>query len=154
MIRWLKRELPRIIPVFLFFLIFFTVINWTETYLFEQAGITPFKFAEIAVSALLIAKIVLVANLLPFIALFQKKPLIYSILWKTFIYWTLLILVRIGIRIISDWGITHADLHAMHWNLFISIQAFYFLLLFVFVSFQELAFKIGPAKMRLIFFGF
>src|SRR3990167_4657206 len=91
MIRWLKRELPRIIPVFLFFLIFFTVINWTETYLFEQAGITPFKFAEIAVSALLIAKIVLVANLLPFIALFQKKPHIYSILWKTFIYWTLLI---------------------------------------------------------------
>lgn len=140
---------------------FFTLINWTEAFLFKRDGITPFGFLEVAIAAALIAKIVLIVDHLPLIRLFRTKPLAYGIIWKTTLYWVLLLIVRLAIRFVpylfgSDDGfrddlslfIEHLD-----WNLFTSIQIYYLMLLFIFVTFQELTYKIGPAKMRRLFFG-
>lgn len=157
----LKREFFHILPIFLFFLFFFTVINWIETFLFEQAGITPFRFFEVALAAALIAKIVLVVDHLTFINAFRRRPLIYPICWKTGIYWVLLLIVRFLIRLfpfLFGYGMgVEGDfsqfVNQMNWNLFISVQAYYLMLLFIFVTFQELTFKIGPQEMRRIFFG-
>jgi hypothetical protein len=157
----IKREFLHILPIFLFFLVSFTVINWTESFLFKRSGITPFGFLEVAIAAALIAKIVLIVDHLPLIHLFRTKPLAYNIVWKTAIYWVLLLIVRLCIRFVpyffkADTGFREAfDLFIdqVNWNLFISIQAYYLMLLFIFVTFQELTFKIGPAKMRRLFFG-
>ncbi len=157
----IKREFFHILPVFLFFLVFFTLINWTEIFLFKRSGITPFGFLEVAIAAALIAKIVLVVDHLPWIHLFRTKPLAYSIVWKTAIYWVLLLIVRLAIRFVpflfeTDTGFREdLDLFIdqLNWNLFISIQVYYLMLLFIFVTFQELTFKIGSAKMRRLFFG-
>jgi hypothetical protein len=157
----IKREFFHILPIFLFFLVFFTLINWTEIFLFKQVGITPFGFLEIVIAAALIAKIVLVVDHLPLIHLFRTKPLAYNIIWKTAIYWVLLLVVRLAIRFIPYLFETDTDfredmnlfIDQLNWNLFISIQVYYLMLLFIFVTFQELTFKIGPAKMRRLFFG-
>ncbi|MBI5346354.1 MAG: hypothetical protein HZB76_04355 [Chlamydiae bacterium] len=158
---WIKKEIFYIFLVFFFFLIFFTLINWIETFLFERAGVTPFSFLEVAIAAALIAKIVIVVDHLPFINFFRKRPLAYSIFWKTTLYWIILLLVRVLIRFVpflfgAESGFK-GDLaqfvNQVNWNLFISVQAFYLMLLFIFVTFQELAFRIGPYKMRRIFFG-
>jgi hypothetical protein len=157
----LKRELYHIVPIFLFFLVSFTLINWVEAFLFKGIGVTPFGFLEVAIAAALIAKIVLIVDHMRMITLFRGKPLAYSICWKTGIYWILLLIVRLLIRFIpfvfgSENGFRD-DLtlfvYHVNWNLFLSVQAYYLMLLFIFVTFQELTFKIGPEKMRRLFFG-
>ena len=158
---FLKREFFHVLPIFLFFLVSFTVINWTEVFLFKQVGISPFGFLEIIIAAALIAKIVLIVDHLPLIRLFRTKPLAVGIIWKTAIYWVLLLIVRLCIRFApyffkADDGF-EGDLvlfiSQLNWNLFTSIQIYYLMLLFIFVTFQELTYKIGPAKMRRLFFG-
>ncbi len=158
---FLKREFLHVLPIFLFFLVFFTLINWTEVFLFKRVGISPFGFLEVAIAAALIAKIVLLVDHLPLVRLFRTKPLAVGILWKTALYWVLLLIVRLCIRFApylfkTDDGF-RADLELfinhVDWNLFISIQIYYLMLLFIFVTFQELTYKIGPAKMRRLFFG-
>jgi hypothetical protein len=157
---WIKKEIFHVLPVFLFFLVFFTLINAAEMFLFERAGIARIHFTEIVVAAALVAKIFLVVDHLPIIHLFRRRPLAYGILWKTVFYWVLLFVVRILVRFVPflfHGGSFQEDLNAfishVNWSLFASVQIYYFLLLFIFVTFQELTAKIGPAKMRQLFFG-
>ncbi len=158
LIRWAVKEFLHIFPVFLFFLVAFTLINWTEAFLFQGAGVTAFSFLQVALAAALIAKIVLVVDHLPLIKRFHKEPLLYNILWKTAVYWIILLLIRLTMRVISlressfqaDWLYF---VYGPNWNVFISVQFYYLLLLFIFVTFQELTRKIGAKKMRKLFFG-
>lgn len=157
----LKREFLHVLPIFLFFLVCFTAINWVETYLFEQAGLTPFRFLEVVLAAALIAKIVLIVDHFPVVKFFRSKPLIYSILWKTGLYWVFLLIVRLSVRFAPFFFGFDDDIEQdfirfvqdVNWHLFMSIQVYYLMLLFIFVTFQELTFKIGPKKVKQIFFG-
>ncbi len=148
--------------VFLFFAICFTLINWFDLFLFSKRGLTRFNTIEIIFAAALIAKIVIVADHFSFMTLFQKKPLLCPIFWKTTIYWILLLIVRLGVRFVPILIKLHGNFHESYittleiidWNLFISIQGYYLFLLFIFVTFQELAYKIGPKVIRKLFLGF
>lgn len=159
MIAWIRREMAHVLPVFLFFLLFFVLINWTESYLFEGAGIRGFSLGEIAIAAALIAKIILVVDHLPLIHHFRRYPLAYGILWKTLFYWVVLFIVRLLIRFVPFlWGHPlESDLlifiQTVHWNVFFSVQVYYLMLLFIFMTFQELTYKIGIERMRELFFG-
>ncbi len=158
---FIRKEFLHVLPVFLFFWVSFTLINWTEVFLFKRVGITPFGFLEVTIAAALIAKIVLIVDHLPLIRLFRTKPLAHNILWKTAIYWVLLLIVRLSIRFVpyffkADDGfreVFFSFIDELDWNLFSSIQVYYLMLLFIFVTFQELTYKIGPHKMRRLFFG-
>ena len=158
---WIKKEIVHILFVFFFFLVFFTLINWCEVFLFEQAGIAPFGYLEIAIAAALIAKIVLVVDHLSITNVFRRQPLAYAILWKTSLYWILLLIIRFLIRFVPflfGKGYNFEQdyfefIGQVNWSLFISVQIFYLMLLFIFVTFQDLAYKIGPKKMRKLFFG-
>ncbi len=157
---WIKREIFHVFPVFVFFLVFFTLINGIETFLFLQSGLIPFDFLSIFIAAALIAKIVLVIDHLPVINLFRRHPMIYVILWKMTIYWISLFIVRIAIRFAPFFW--QADAHFstaielflanVDWHLFFSIQMFNLMLLFIFVVFQEVTYRIGLEKMRRLFF--
>ncbi len=159
-LRWTKREFFHLLPVFLFFAIAFTVINWTEKFLFELAGLTPYSFIEILIAAALVAKVFLVIDYLPWIDLFRKMPLFYRIVWKTLFYWLIVMIVRIAIRLVpflfSGEGLQF-DLSSffsrMNWKLFFSIQADYLMLLFIFTTARDATLLIGADKMRKIFFG-
>lgn len=161
LLTWAKRAVLHVLPIFLFFLFFFTLINWIETYLFERNGIHEFRYIQVILAAALIAKIVLVVDHFRLIHRFRKQPLAYSILWKTFFYWIILFLVRLVIRFVpflwNDTKHPHHDISQffehVQWNVFLSIQAYYLMLLFIFVVFQELIHKIGVKKARELFFG-
>lgn len=158
---WIKKEIVHVFPVFLFFFFFFVLINWTEAYLFEGSQLRAFHLTEVALTAALIAKIILVVDHWELIHRFRSYPLAYGILWKTLFYWVILFLVRLLIRFVpfAYHGGDHFDLdferfiHAVPWNIFLSIQVYYLMLLFIFITFQELTFKIGVDKMRQLFFG-
>lgn len=158
--RWIRDQILHVLPVFIFFLIAFTAINYTVSYLLLRAGISPISFLNIVIAAALIAKIVLVIDNLPWIDLFPKKPLIYNTLWKTFVYWTLTLIIRLILRFFP-YLFNHTSFEnemnnfAKHfdWRLFSSVQSFYLMLIFVFVTARELTLIIGPLKIRKIFFG-
>lgn len=157
----LKQEILHILPVFFFFLIFFTLINWIETFLLKGVGMEGFKFLQVALAAALIAKIVLVLDHMPWIDRYKNYPLCYSILWKTFLYWTILFLVRIAIKFVPIfWDNSRhfqSDIYqyftSMESNLFLSVQVYYLMLLFIYVTFKELVSKIGGKKVKQLFFG-
>ncbi|MDE3046453.1 MAG: hypothetical protein KGJ02_07405 [Verrucomicrobiota bacterium] len=156
--RWIKKEFLHIFPVFVYFLIMFNLLNFTESFLLRRAGVPPFTFLQILIAAGIIAKVVLVVDHLPLIHLLRRKPLIYVTLWKTFIYWFIVFCVRLGIRFIP---FLHQPLpHALdsfvdhtNWKFFATIQAWYFILFFLFVISRELIEVIGRDKVRKIFFG-
>jgi len=158
--RLVKKEFFHILPVFLFFLIMFSIINMTERFLFEKAGLTPFTFINVLVAAALVAKVLLVIDHLPGIDLFPGKPLILNIVWKTAIYSIITLFIRLAIQL-TPYLFSGRDLTAdyekftqhMNWRLFVGVQTYYFLLFFIFVTARELMQVIGHLKMRKIFFG-
>jgi hypothetical protein len=83
------------------FAIGFNLIELT-TYLFLDAY--PVQFADYTVAtvgALLVGKAVLVANGLPFFRRFDTAPLIRPILFKTFLYWSVVAWMRFLERVIE-----------------------------------------------------
>lgn len=158
--KWIKKEFFHILPVFLFFGIAFFIINGVETLLFKRAGITPFSTAEILVGAALVAKVFLVIDHWSFVDLFSRKPLFYTLLWKTFLYWIILISVRLAVRITPYFfggegveGDLSTFSEQFNWPLFFSFQAYYVMLVFLFITARELTRVLGAQKMRKIFFG-
>jgi hypothetical protein len=61
----------------------------------EQYGIKFSDFAAIVVGALIVGKVVLIVDHLPFANRFPNKPLIYNVVWKTIIYVLAALLVRL-----------------------------------------------------------
>ena len=90
----LKHEFITVLPPTLFFLAAFNVISLTNALLLKQHGIGVWSFAAACVGALLVGKVVLVADKLPFVNRFPNKPLIYNTLWKTAIYVAAVFVVR------------------------------------------------------------
>lgn len=158
--RSLKNEARNVVPVFLFFLVFFSIINETESFLFRMAGLPPISFLDVAIAAALFAKIFLVLDHLPVSRLFIKKPLIYHVVFKTVFYWIVSFIVRMGTRffhyLVLGQGLAvewHLFSTQINWRLQISIQSWCVMLLFLFVGVRELSRVIGREKMRNIFFG-
>ena len=159
-IQLLKKELAHIFPAFLFFLVMFNIVNLTERFLFEKADITPYTFVNIFIGAALVAKIILVIDHLPGVNLSKKIPQIYNIAWKTTIYSILTFFVRVAIQL-TPYLFLSKDLKAdyerfyetLNWPLFMTIQAWYMILLFIFITARELTEIIGLKKMKKIFFG-
>lgn len=154
----LKQEFYRVFPIFLFFLITFNLINITEIGLFKKAGLTPFTFLNIAVAAGIVAKTILVVDHMPWLNLFSKKALIYTIIWKTIIYWIVTLIIRLLIRFypylhISSFTVDYnAFIQNVDWRLFISIQIWYLMLFFLYVAARELTYALGPKKMYNLLF--
>jgi len=162
-VSWRKkigREILRVFPAFIFFLVAFYLINMIEGLFLKSHGIAPFSFYEVVIAAALVAKILLVINNLPFINAFPGKPLICNVVWKTFLYELSTIIVRVSLLLIPKIFATKsftrayvATIESMDIERFLAIQLCYILLFFTFSSAQELIIALGAEKMRKMFFG-
>ncbi|MHB1459562.1 MAG: hypothetical protein ACYC0V_21840, partial [Armatimonadota bacterium] len=101
-IKWLKHEYIELLPAVVFFLFAFNLIVLTDALTMEQYGIRVFSFLSATLLAIVIAKVVLVANLLPFMNMFRQRPLIYTTLWKTAIYVCTSLVVQYVERLIKS----------------------------------------------------
>lgn len=156
----IKLEFFHILPAYLFFLVSFLVVNYTQAIMYVKKGIPPYPLLSIVIGTMLVAKVLVLIDHLSFINLFPKKPLIYNIIWKTIIYTLGSLIMRVTIRVIS-FAIAHHDfqigvrqyLEALDYDAFIAIQCWYTILFFVYVSFKELIMHIGPKKAKKVIFG-
>ena len=159
-LQWLKGEILRILPAYLFFLILFNVINLTQSLMLHHKGIPPFRFVSLVIAAAVVAKVLALVDHLPFVNLFPHKPLICNILWKTLLYSIASLLVRFLIRYIPmaiemesiRFGFEQF-INGVNLSQFFAIQQWYVLLFLGYVSSRETIMIMGPLKMRKIFFG-
>lgn len=157
--KWVKEEMIRMLPVFIFFFVTFSLVDISRI-LLHSATDAVYSFTVIFMAALVMAKVVLISNILPFIDLFKRKPLIYSTLWKTCIYVVCSIFVRLLERILpllfEDSGMVVVDegiVTELERLPFWISQAWIFVLLLVFVAWQELVQSVGSDKVHKLFFG-
>ncbi len=156
----LRHEFITVLPPTLFFLAAFNVISLTNALLLKQHGIDIWSFAAACVGALLVGKVVLVADKLRFVNRFPNKPLIYNTLWKTAIYVAAVFVVRYAEHLapfILDYGSVAAAhehlLNEVSWPRFWAIQIWLFVLFFVYSAFRELVREIGRGAVLKLFFG-
>src|SRR5262245_14845773 len=157
---WLKHEFFEVLPPTIFFLISFHIVVIDRRLMLRQYGLPLSSIAGATVGALLVAKVVLISDALPFINRFPDKPLIYNVAWKTAIYVIAALLVHYLEHLVPAWwhsgDLAEANRHVISeivWPHFWAIQLWLIVLLFVYCSLRELIRAIGRDKVVEMFLG-
>ena len=156
----LKKEFLEILPATIFFFIAFHLVAFTEALILREYNVPVSTTALVTVSALVIGKAILLADKLPFINRFPNKPLIYNIVWKTFIY----LLVALFIRYLEvlipmlmkhqSWSLANQHLQQeIVWPHFWAVQIWVWALLLGYAIVREIVREIGGRKAIEMFFG-
>lgn len=156
----IKEETLHVLPAIIYFFIAFSLIELTFGRMLEHAGIHPVAFLETLVASLVIGKILMVVDHLPVAKIASDKPIIYKALVKTAIYSFACFALRSGEHMIRHYS-KHGSWSAAWnhattgeaWQLFVTIQVWYFLLFFIFVSASELINRIGQKEFNRMYFG-
>ena len=156
----LKQEFLGIIPTALFFFVSFQLLAFTRALILRQYDIEIWEFAAAAFGALVIAKVVMVVDLLPFVNRFPDRPLIYNVVWKTAIYMIAAFVVRYFEHLVplafEHGDIALANRHLFEeavWSRFWLIQTWLLVLFFIYGVLTELVRVLGRERVRSLFFG-
>lgn len=156
----LKEEFFKILPPTIFFFVALHLVMFIRVLMLEGTGLSPYSSASIAITALVLGKAVLIADMLPLINRFPNKPLIYNIAWKTAIYLLISAVLHYVERLIGFWRETGSFLagnekllSVIIWPHFFAIQIIFFILIAMYCTVHELVRVIGREKALRIFFG-
>jgi len=157
---WLLHEFYEVLPPAIFFLIGFHLLAITRSLMLREYGLHVASAAGATVGALLVAKVVLIADAFPFVNRFPDRPLTYNVLWKTGIYVIASVFVHYLEHLIPVWwrlgSLAAANeqlLREIVWAHFLVIQLWLLVLLFMYCSMRELVRAIGPREVKRMFFG-
>ena len=155
------REFRDILPPTLFFFVGFNLILFTKRLILEQYLVQYTGFFIATTAALIVGKSVLVANAMPFLRRFDKSPLIYPILFKTFIY-TFFVFVARLIEALIHYLVVGGTLGGgrfierlvgtFSWAHFTAVQLWIFVLFLIYVTASELNQLVGDGELFKIFF--
>lgn len=155
----LKHEVRELIPVSVFFFLTFQLLALTQALMLKQYGIRVSSFVTATVLALVVSKVVLIADHLPLVNRFPEKPLIYNVVWKTSIYFGASLVVRYAEHLIHFWRQTGDFVQANRrlfneivWPHFWGVQLWLLILLLLYCSLRELVRALGRERIVRIFF--
>lgn len=155
-----KHELLSVMPPTLFFFVVIGLLMLTKRLILKQYGIPFSDFVAVVVGALVVGKVVLVVDHLPFVNRFPGKPLIYNVIWKTTIYVMAAFVVRLAEHLVplivkyGSFGEAAARLlDEVVWPQFWIIYIWLSVLLFVYCALRELIRAIGRDQVVRLFFG-
>ena len=158
--RVIIREIKEAIPTFIFFFVAFHLVAITKMLMLMGYKITLTGSTVATIGALIVAKAVLLANKVPVVNLFQKKPLIFNVLWKTLIYGLLTFVFRyleeLIPLIVKHGSLINARVHLIgeiSWPHFWAFQIWLMVALLLYCSFLELLSEFGAGKVKEVFFG-
>lgn len=156
----LKRNILAAIPTVLFFFVIFQLLAFTRALVLKEYGIEVSAFLQATIAALIVGKVVLFVDLLPMINLFPNKPLIYNIVWKTFIYMVAALIFRYVQHLtplIREYkSLTVANSHLVDkiiWPHFWVVHLWLLVCFFMHCTVRELGRIIGYKKIRSMLFG-
>ncbi len=154
-----KHEIHEIIPPTVFFLISFYIIVLNRALMAKEFGLQATSFAAATLGALLVAKVVVIADMLPAVNRFPEKPLAYNVVWKSAIYIVASVLAHYLEHLVPLWwhlGFSAANeklWSELVWARFWAIQLWLVVLIFVYCTARELIRVIGRERFVKIFFG-
>ena len=155
-----KQEFIAVIPTAVYFFVTFQLLALTRALILRQYDIEISEFVAATVGALLLAKVIMVVDLLPFINRFPDKPLVYNIFWKTGIYFVAAFLVRYVehlIKFVREHGdVLVANRHLFDefsWSQFWIVQIWLLVLILVYCVIRELVGALGQERVRELFIG-
>lgn len=160
LLKWLKDESIRVFPAIIYFVIAFNLIHFTTGLSLKEGDVRYLSYFGVTFAALIVGKVLILVNYLPFINAFPNKPLIYNITWKFFIYCLFFLLVRllhIFIHGYLDEG--SAQLAYQHVEqefmspVFWGGQMWLMLVFLVFIVFSEIFNALGKEKVKALLFG-
>ena len=158
---FLGHEFRQMLPPTLFFFIGFNLILFTKRLILEDYLIQFTGFLLATVSALVVGKVVLVAEVMPLLRRFDGEPLAKPILFKTVIYTLLVFVARLleafihyvaGGGAVGRGGFIEEQLGSFSWHRFIAIQLWVFALFLVYVTASEINALLGYGELFKIFF--
>ena len=155
----IKHEIISILPPTIFFLVFFNVMAISKSLLLIEHGVEFTVHLKATIGALIVGKVVLLAELLPFINKFPHRPLVYNVLWKTMVYFGCALVVKFLEELIHAWG-THGGLGValvrvwddITWPHFVFALMWLLLLFVMYLSLAELVRVVGTSKVLEWFF--
>ena len=155
----LKHELRELIPATAFFFAAFQLLAITQALILKQYGIRVSVFLAATVGALVVAKVVLIADHVPLVNRFPEKPLIYNVAWKTTIYFVASLAVRYVEHVIHFWreseDLAMANrrlINEIVWPHFWGVQLWLLVLLLVYCAFREMVRALGSDRIIEMFF--
>lgn len=156
----IKAEFEELLPPTIFFFVVLHLVAILRVLMLEGTGIALGTSASITVAALILAKAVLLADLLPFINRYPDKPLVYNVVWKTAIYVLIAMLLHYLERLFDFWretgGLIAGNqklLAQIVWPHFWAIQILLLVLILMYCTIREFIREIGGNKVRQMFFG-
>jgi hypothetical protein len=150
----IKEELEALIPPMIFFFVALNIIALIRALMLKGTGIPPSTPLAIALAALILAKAVLLADLLPAINRYPDRPLIYNVLWKTLIYSVMATALHYLENLIDFWreagGLVAGNrllLERIVWPHFWALEIIIVVLVFNYCLTTELARAMGPKRL-------
>lgn len=155
-----EHEIREAIPPAIFFLITFHIVLLDRALMLKEYGLPFASMAGATVGALLVAKVVLLADMLPVVNRFPEKPLVYNIVWKTAIYVVASMIVHYLEHLVPLWwrmkDLLAANRHLQGeivWPHFWAVQLWLVVLLLVYSTARELIRAIGRDQVKRLLFG-
>jgi hypothetical protein len=158
---FLLHEFRQMLPPTIFFFIGFNLILFTKRLILEDYLIQFTGFFLATVSALVVGKVVLVAEMMPLLRRFDGEPLARPILFKTVVYTLLVFVARLleafihyvaGEGVVGRGGFIEEQLGSFSWHRFIATQMWIFVLFLVYVTANEINQLLGDGELFKIFF--
>jgi hypothetical protein len=158
---FLLHELREVLPPTIFFFLGFNLILFTKRLILADHLIQFAGFFIATMSALVVGKVVLVADKIPFLRRCDHLPLAAPILFKTVIYTLLVFVARLLEAFvhyaaeggaIGHGGFIEHQLGIFSWHQFIATQMWIFVLFLVYVTGSEINALFGDGELFKIFF--
>jgi len=159
-VQFIVRELREALVPTAFFFAAFLLGAITKALILKSYGLTPTGLAVAAIGALIVAKAVLIAEHLPITRAFEGRALIFTVLWKTAIYWMFSLAFRFIEELIPVWSRNGSFSEAMRhlidevsWPLVLVVQLWLVVALVLYNSLVELDRHLGRGALRRAMLG-
>jgi len=157
----LLHELREVLPPTIFFFVGFNLILLTTRLILADYLIQLTGFLIATMSALIVGKVVLVADMMPFLRRFDDAPLAKPILFKSVVYTFLVFVARLieaflhyvfGGGTVGHGGFIEEQLGRFSWHHFAAIQIWILALFLVYVTGSEVNKRLGEGRLFKAFF--
>lgn len=145
------HELKSLIPVTLYFLFADLLLAVTQMVLLREYGIQVTSFAQAVVMALIVAKVVLIMDMMPMMNRYHDRSPIVNVVWSTGWYFIATLALQFGEGIVENWihigdlagGYAHF-VEETEWPRFILVQFWMLILLFNYCLYRNIGKTVGP----------
>jgi hypothetical protein len=158
--RKIKEELAELLPPTVFFFVALHILALIYALMDKRTGINMPTSATVTVAALILAKSVLLADLMPFINRYPGKPLVWNVVWKTTVYFFVAAVLHYLERLYEFWkqapdflAANQKMLAEQVWPHFWAIQILLTVLILMYCVTSEVARVVGADKLKTMFFG-